>query len=277
MESTSPPAHAAHAGHPYRLVRHPAAAAARLRPDATQQRVVSHSGGPLLVLAGPGTGKTATIVETVAHRIEDRDLDPARVLVLTFSRKAAGELRERIAGRLHRTIREPLALTFHSYAYALVRREFALLGEEPPRLLSGPEQLLEVRRLLRGELADGAAHWPGALRPALATRGFAEELRDFLLRAAERGMDGRRVAALGRQRRREDWMAAGRFLDRYAARFDLAPVAAYDYAEIVRIAAALLSRTATRQRERRGLRRRPGGRVPGQRPGSGIAAARAGR
>ena len=91
-----------------------------------------------------------------------------------------------------------------------MRREFALLGEEPPRLLSGPEQLLEVRRLLRGELADGAAHWPEALRPALATRGFAEELRDFLLRAAERGLDGRRVAALGRQRRREDWMAAGR-------------------------------------------------------------------
>ena len=212
--------------------------------------MVGHSGGPLLVLAGPGTGKTATIVETVAHRIEHRGLDPARVLVLTFSRKAAGELRERIAARLHRTIREPLALTFHSYAYALVRREFALLGEEPPRLLSGPEQLLEVRRLLRGELADGAAHWPEALRPALATRGFAEELRDFLLRAAERGMDGRRVAALGRQRRRDDWVAAGRFLDRYAARFDLAPVAAYDYAEIVRIAAALLSRAATRQRER---------------------------
>ena len=247
MESSPPQAHAAH---PYRLVRHPAAAAARLSLDAAQQRVVSHSGGPLLVLAGPGTGKTATIVETVAYRIEHRGLDPARVLVLTFSRKAAGELRERIAGRLHRTIREPLALTFHSYAYALVRREFALLGEEPPRLLSGPEQLLEVRRLLRGELADGAAHWPEALRPALATRGFAEELRDFLLRAAERGMDGRRVTALGRQRSREDWMAAGRFLDRYAARFDLAPVAAYDYAEIVRIAAALLSRAATRQRER---------------------------
>ncbi len=244
MEST--PAHA----HPYRLVRQPAAAAARLSLDAAQQQVVRHSGGPLLVLAGPGTGKTATIVETVAHRIEERGLDPARVLVLTFSRKAAGELRERIAGRLHRTIREPLALTFHSYAYALVRREFALLGEEPPRLLSGPEQLLEVRRMLRGELADGAAHWPEALRPALATRGFAEELRDFLLRAAERGLDGRRVAVLGRQRRRADWLAAGRFLDRYAARFDLAPVAAYDYAEIVRIAAALLSRAATRQRER---------------------------
>ena len=93
MESTSPPAHTAapaHAAPPYRLVRRPAAAAARLSLDAAQQQVVRHSGGPLLVLAGPGTGKTATIVETVAHRIEDRGLDPARVLVLTFSRKAAG-------------------------------------------------------------------------------------------------------------------------------------------------------------------------------------------
>src|ERR1700761_5442364 len=235
---------------PYRLVRRPAATGARLQLDDAQQRVVQHSGGPLLVLAGPGTGKTATIVETVAHRIEARHVDPARVLVLTFSRKAAGELRERIAGRLRRTIREPLAFTFHSYAYALVRREFLLMGEELPRLMSGPEQLLEVRRLLRGEIADGAAHWPGPLRPALATRGFAEELRDFLLRAAERGLDGRRLAALGRQHRREDWVAAGRFLDRYAARFDLAPVAAYDYSEIIRIAASLLSRATVRQRER---------------------------
>src|SRR6201989_748783 len=194
---------------PYRLVRHPAATGARLQLDDAQQRVVRRSGGPRLGRAGPGTGKTATIVETVAHRIEARQVDPARVLVLTFSRKAAGELRERIAGRLRRTIREPLAFTFHSYAYALVRREFLLMGEELPRLLSGPEQLLEVRRLLRGEIADGASHWPGALRPALATRGFAEELRDFLLRAGERGLDGRRGAAPGRQRRREGRGAGG--------------------------------------------------------------------
>src|SRR6201994_5085795 len=113
---------------PYRLVRRPATGGARLQLDDAQRQVVEHSGGPLLVLAGPGTGKTATIVETVAHRIEARHVDPARVLVLTFSRKAAGELRERIAGRLRRTIREPLALPFHSSAYALVRRGGLLWG-----------------------------------------------------------------------------------------------------------------------------------------------------
>ncbi|MGH3390562.1 MAG: UvrD-helicase domain-containing protein, partial [Actinomadura sp.] len=90
--------------------------------DEQQRRVVEHERGPLLVLAGPGTGKTTTIVEAVVDRIDSRGIDPERVLVLTFSRKAAGELRERITARLHRTTRTPLALTFHGYAYALLRR-----------------------------------------------------------------------------------------------------------------------------------------------------------
>ena len=244
----------------YRLVRRPLSSAAGPssalassagpRLDQAQQRVVDHPGGPLLVLAGPGTGKTATIVAAVADRIERRGLDPERILVLTFSRKAAAELRERITARLRRTTREPLAMTFHSYAYALVRREFTLAGDEPPRLLSAPEQLLEVRRMLRGEATDGGAGWPERLRPALATRGFAEELRDLLLRAAERGLDGYRLRRLGQQTGRDDWVAASGFLDRYAARFDLAPIPAYDYAEIVRIAAALLGREEIRRRER---------------------------
>jgi superfamily I DNA/RNA helicase/RecB family exonuclease len=235
----------------YLLVRSPAPQVAPPALDDAQQRVVRHRGGPLLVLAGPGTGKTTAIVESVVHRVTERRIDPARLLVLTFSRKAAEELRERITLRLARTMRTPLAFTFHSYAYALVRREFTLAGEAPPALLSGPQQLLEVSRLLRGEAEDGGTRWPPRLRPALATRGFAAELRDFLLRAAERGLDGAALARLGRQRGRDDWVAAGRFLTRYAARFDLAPVPAYDYAEIVRIAGGLLRRSATRDRERR--------------------------
>src|ERR1700733_797754 len=250
----------------YRLRRRPTPPAVPPRLDAAQQAVVAHTGGPLLVLAGPGTGKTTAIVEAVTERITERRIDPERVLVLTFSRKAAQELRERITTRLPRTTPQPLALTFHSYAYALVRREFVLAGDVPPTLLSGPEQLLEVRRMLRAAAAgaeaagaEAAGGEPGAaqhrcperLRPALGTRVFATELRDFLLRAAERGLDGRGLARLGRTVGRDDWVAAGGFLDRYIARFDLAPVPAYDYAEIVRIAAALLSRAATRDRERK--------------------------
>ena len=242
------------------------------RLDDAQQRVVDHQGGPLLVLAGPGTGKTTTIVEAVAERIERRGADPERILVLTFSRKAAAELRDRITARLGRTTSEPLALTFHSYAYALVRREFVLAGDQPPRLLSAPEQLLEIRRLLRGEIADGAPELAGAAVARARHQGLRRGTARRADAAAERGLDGKALRRLGRAAKRDDWAAAGDFLDRYAARFDLAPVPAYDYAEIVRIAAAL-SRAATRQPRARRLRRDLRRRVPGQRPGAGVPAA----
>ncbi|MEV7808220.1 ATP-dependent DNA helicase [Microbispora sp. NPDC088329] len=238
-------------GQNYRLVRR-GGVGRRAAPvlDEHQRAVVEHKSGPLLVLAGPGTGKTTTIVETVVDRVERRGVDPERVLVLTFSRKAAGELRERITARMRRTTRTPLALTFHSYAYALLRREAVLAGEPPPRLLTGPEQLLEIRRLLHGELEDGARHWPPDMRELLKTRGFAEELRDFLSRAAERGLYGDALVRLGREHGRADWEAAGLFSFRYQDRFDLDPVPALDYSELIREAAGLLTDGEVRRRER---------------------------
>src|SRR5688500_18371982 len=89
--------------------------------DPAQQQVVAHRGGPLLVLAGPGTGKTTTLVEAVVDRVDTDGIPPERVLVLTFSRKAADELRERITARLDRTVTSPSAYTFHSWCYGLVR------------------------------------------------------------------------------------------------------------------------------------------------------------
>src|SRR5699024_1408359 len=98
-------------------------------------------GGPLLVLAGPGTGKTTTIVETVAHRIRERGLRPENILVLTFGREAAEQLRIRIGARVDRTTTAPLATTFHSLCYALVRRfQDPEAFEQPLQLLSAAEQ-----------------------------------------------------------------------------------------------------------------------------------------
>jgi hypothetical protein len=118
--------------------------------DAAQQAVVDHPGGPLLVLAGPGTGKTSTLVEAVAARVR-RGTPPERVLVLTFSRRAAMELRDRMAARLEG--HAPQAATFHSFCYAVVRaHQDRELFAEPLRLLSGPEQDLYLRELLAGQL-----------------------------------------------------------------------------------------------------------------------------
>jgi len=232
-----------------RLVRTPREPGSAPTLDAAQRAVVEHRGGPLLVLAGPGTGKTTTLVEAVVDRIERDDVDPEHVLALTFSRRAADELRQRIAGRLARTVREPLARTFHSYAFGLLRREAVLRGEPAPRLLTGAEQDLLIRELLHGDVEElGAEYWPPHLRPALTTRGFAEELRDLLMRAAERGIGADELAALGHRYRRDGWTAVARFARQYAGVTGLRQPPAHDPADWRRrVASAPAASTAKQQ------------------------------
>lgn len=226
----------------YRLVRTPAAAARVPAVDASQRAVVEHPGGPLLVLAGPGTGKTTTLVEAVARRVE-RGADPERLLVLTFSRKAAAELRDRMTARLGG--RAPQASTFHSFAYAFVRAHqdrdaFA----EPLRLLSGPEQDLYLRELLAGHqelAAEGRGMtWPAELRACLTTRGFADELRAVLARAREIGLGPGTLAGFARRTGRPDWEAAARFLAEYLDVTQAQGV--IDYTELLRRAVRLADR-----------------------------------
>lgn len=212
--------------------------------DAAQQAVVDHPGGPLLVLAGPGTGKTTTLVEAVAARVA-RGGDPARILVLTFSRKAAVELRDRMAARLG-AARGPQATTFHSFCYALVRaHQDADLFAEPLRLLSGPEQDVTVRDLLAGQLEleqEGLAHirWPDELRACLTTRGFADEVRAVLARSRELGLGPNALADFARRTGRPDWGAAAEFLAEYLDVLDAQGV--LDYAELVHRAVLLAER-----------------------------------
>ncbi|MGQ0775204.1 MAG: ATP-dependent helicase [Pseudonocardiales bacterium] len=202
------------------LVRPATSCATAWEPDADARRVLEHSGGPLRVLGGPGTGKTTLIAHTVADRVLRRGVDPERLLVLTSSRRAATELRERIVEQLAAhgvtpTVREPLVRTVHSYAFALLRLQASRHELPPPRLLSGPEQDVVVRELLAGELEAGARNWPLRLRPALGLPAFAAELRDLLLRAAERGLGPEDLIALGRSRKCDEWVAAGRFFRTY--------------------------------------------------------------
>ncbi|MET8669589.1 ATP-dependent DNA helicase [Streptomyces tendae] len=228
----------------YRLVRTPPARVGPPRLDAAQRAVVDHRAGPLLVLAGPGTGKTTTLVESVAERIA-RGGDPERILVLTFSRKAAVELRDRMALRIG-AARAPRATTFHSFGYALVRaHQDSDLFVEPLRLLSGPEQDVTVRELLAGQVdleRLGLAHvrWPDELRACLTTRGFADEVRAVLARSRELGLGPDALGAFARRIGRPDWRAAALFLAEYLDVLDLQGV--LDYAELVHRAVLLARR-----------------------------------
>ncbi|WP_435820554.1 ATP-dependent helicase [Micromonospora purpureochromogenes] len=241
--------------------------------DPRQAEIIGHTDGPMLVVGGPGTGKTSTLVEAVAARVAE-GVDPERILVLTFARRQATDLRHRIEARIAgsgqfpenrraassppagsrtatgaaRVVREPLVRTFPAYAFGLLRRAAAERGEPSPRLLTGPEQDLIIRELLDvvgEEPGDDPVGWPEDLRPALRTRAFAGQLRDLLMRAAERGVGPVELARLGEKLGRADWPAAARFLREYVAVLALRDVAnrgsiAYDPAELVRAATGML-------------------------------------
>jgi superfamily I DNA/RNA helicase/RecB family exonuclease len=176
------------------------------------------------------------------------------VLMLTFSRKAAGELRDRVTARLARTVREPIARTLHSYAFGVLR--MAALRDPDrgtPRLLGGAEQDVVVRQMLaeRDPLL-----WPEALRPALRTNGFAEELRDFIMRAKERGYDAALLRELGARLKREDWVSAAAFLDEYEGINALDPAKGFDQAALIRAAINVLLGDADLLAAERARRRR---------------------
>ena len=224
----------------YTLIRTPPERAQPPALDASQQAVVDHPGGPLLVLAGPGTGKTTTLVESVVDRVQRRGLRADQVLVLTFSRKAAADLRERIAARLGRSVVTPMVFTFHAFCYALVRRFTEFGSEAPPlRLLTAPEQEFRLREMLEGSSGTSRVDWPDSLGPAFGTRAFAGEVRAVLAKARQLGMDPDDITAAGEVADRPEWQAVGAFFDEYLDVLDAEQV--LDYAELVHRSRILLA------------------------------------
>lgn len=181
--------------------------------------------GRVRVLGGPGTGKSSLLIDAaVAHIIAG--VDPGSVLLLTGSGRLGMRARSTLTTALLRSastesrpaaVREPLVRTVHGYAYAVLRQAAERAGDAPPRLVTSAEQDVIIRELLAGDLEDGprAAAWPAHLRPALATAGFATELRNLLARCAERGVDPQQLERLGRRCRRPEWSAAGQFARQY--------------------------------------------------------------
>jgi superfamily I DNA/RNA helicase/RecB family exonuclease len=208
-----------------RLVRRPVAPRTPFRWEPAAQRVLGGAEGFVRVLGGPGTGKTTLLAEVAADRILRGGVDPEQLLVITHNRRAATEVRAAIAQRITendshedvpRTVREPLVRTVHSYAFSVLRLHAFMRDVPGPRLLSGPEQDAVVRELLAGDVEDEAHHlWPDRLWPALTVAGFAEELRDLMLRAAERGLGPEDLIKVGKDTKHPEWVAVGRFARQY--------------------------------------------------------------
>ena len=184
-----------------------------------QLEVVNHRTSQLLVLGQAGSGKTSTLIAAIANRIAAGE-DPNKILALTYGRQAASKLRDQIASAnpTAHTVAEPIARTFHSIAFMILNDPINLESSADKKyvLLSGAEQDAQIRQLLELDAANPAqSNWPQDLIPALTTKGFAKELREFIGRATERGSSPAELSKFAKKYDQKYWPAICHFWDRY--------------------------------------------------------------
>ena len=184
-----------------------------------QLEVVNHRTSQLLVLGQAGSGKTSTLIAAIANRIAAGE-DPNKILALTYGRQAASKLRDQIASAnpTAHTVAEPIARTFHSVAFMILNDPINLESSADKKyvLLSGAEQDAQIRQLLELDAANPAqSNWPQDLIPALTTKGFAKELREFIGRATERGSSPAELSKFAKKYDQKYWPAICQFWDRY--------------------------------------------------------------
>ena len=134
----------------------------QLNPE--QKQAVLHTAGPLLILAGAGSGKTRVITHRIARLIADGHAEPDRILAVTFTNKAAGEMRERVARLVDTGGRRPWVSTFHSLCARILRREGGIRVTRDFVIYDSADQAAVMRRVLQDLGADDK---PSAARQTL--------------------------------------------------------------------------------------------------------------
>jgi DNA helicase II / ATP-dependent DNA helicase PcrA len=152
-----------------------------LDPD---QRAAATAGGPLLIIAGPGTGKTRTLTHRIAHQVTERGVPARHILAITFTRRAAEEMRDRLAVLCPGRDRELTVTTFHGLGLRILREHHDAAGLGPRFAVADETARLRVAAELTGSERDGrrlvaglAEDPDGAL--ALRKELIARDLVDF--------------------------------------------------------------------------------------------------
>lgn len=213
--------------------------------DASQRAVLDLADeSSAAIIGAPGSGKTATLIELVAHRVEQRGFAPEELLVLTSSRTTATRLRDILALRLTVPTNGPIARTVNSLAFEIVGNAARAAGVEAPRLATGGDQDSDIAQLIDGHLEDGSGPtWPEQLAPGVRRlRGFRTELRELLGRSTEYGVTPERLRGLGADRDRPEWVAAADFFTDYFSVVSSSRSTQLDSTELVQFAIAALGR-----------------------------------
>jgi len=138
--------------------------------NPAQREAVEYPGGPLLVLAGAGSGKTRVLTARIAHLITTLHVAPQRIFAVTFTNKAAGEMRTRVAQLLGTDPKGLWIGTFHSLSARFLRREAALLGFGPNfTIYDSDDSEALVRRLLEARQLSPKAYPPRAIHGLISS------------------------------------------------------------------------------------------------------------
>ncbi|MFN2321377.1 MAG: ATP-dependent helicase [Trueperaceae bacterium] len=135
--------------------------------NEAQRQAVVHAGGPALVVAGAGSGKTRTVVHRIAYLLREHEVRPHQVLAVTFTNKAAGELRERVAHLIGPTARELWVATFHSACLRVLRTYGTYVGLERGFGIYDDGDQLDLLKEILGTVRGLEEANPRALRGAI--------------------------------------------------------------------------------------------------------------
>ncbi len=138
--------------------------------NEAQRRAVEVPGGPLMILAGPGSGKTRVITHRIAHLVQERGIPPWRILAVTFTNKAAREMRERIEVLLGDKATSLTMGTFHSICARLLRREGEAIGLSRDFVIYDTDDQMSLIRTIEAELdIDQKRFTPRAILSAISS------------------------------------------------------------------------------------------------------------
>lgn len=110
--------------------------------NPAQRRAVLFGDGPLLIVAGAGSGKTTVLTRRIAHMVTERGVDPSSVLAITFTNKAATEMKERLSAVLGSRMSGMWVATFHSALLRILRRHSEMVGLRPGFTIYDPDDCL---------------------------------------------------------------------------------------------------------------------------------------
>src|ERR1700742_3171432 len=137
--------------------------------NPAQREAVLHVDGPLLVLAGAGSGKTRVLTTRIARLIEVEGVDPREILAVTFTNKAAGEMRERIGRLLGAEPRGMWVGTFHAIGARMLRIAPQLVGRSPSYTIYDQDDSLGViKRLMERNGIQHKQFAPKAIQSAIS-------------------------------------------------------------------------------------------------------------